>query len=352
MTGLLGSSTDYGTFTVLGNLTVDIAGVSSSTTYNRTLDFDTGVHTTTYTSNDGNTYTHTVFCSYPAQVCVYQLSSTGTLPSVTISFENLLSSQAYLNSTCGTNSVVLSGYTQYHSGWVLGMQYYAMTRAISSSTTSCSGSSLVVAEKSGVNTLSLIIGADTNYDQTKGNAANNFSFQGVSPVVSVQSVTSAAASQSVSTLLTAHTTDYKGLMGAFSINLPDTAGSAGLETSAIISRYSSSGAGDPYLESLLFTYGRHLFISSQRENSLPANLQGVWTQQYQPSWGSDYHANINFQMNHWGADQTGLGALQLATWNYMQNTWVPRGTLTAQLLYNASLGWVTHDEMNIFGHTG
>lgn len=55
-------------------------------------------------------------------------------------------------------------------------------------------------------------------------------------------------------------------------------------------------------------------------------------------------------MNHWGADLTGLGALQSPLWNYMENTWVPRGTETAQLLYGAP-GWVVHDEMNIFGHT-
>ena len=61
--------------------------------------------------------------------------------------------------------------------------------------------------------------------------------------------------------------------------------------------------------------------------------------------------NTNPQMNHWVADQTGLGDLQVAPWRYMQDTWVPQGTETVQLLYGAP-GWVTHDEMNIFGHTG
>jgi alpha-L-fucosidase 2 len=36
----------------------------------------------------------------------------------------------------------------------------------------------------------------------------------------------------------------------------------------------------------------------------------------------------------------------------MQNTWILRGTETAKLLYGAPAGWVTHDEMNIFGHNG
>ena len=29
----------------------------------------------------------------------------------------------------------------------------------------------------------------------------------------------------------------------------------------------------------------------------------------------------------------------------MQKTWAPRGSLTAQYLYNISEGWVTHDEV-------
>ena len=55
-------------------------------------------------------------------------------------------------------------------------------------------------------------------------------------------------------------------------------------------------------------------------------------------------------MNYWGADQTGLGKTQDALWNYMELNWVPRGSETARLLYNAS-GWVVHNEVNIFGHT-
>lgn len=35
----------------------------------------------------------------------------------------------------------------------------------------------------------------------------------------------------------------------------------------------------------------------------------------------------------------------------MAETGAPRGAETAELLYDAP-GWVTHDEMNIFGHTG
>jgi hypothetical protein len=84
----------------------------------------------------------------------------------------------------------------------------------------------------------------------------------------------------------------------------------------------TAAQGDPYVEALLFDYARHLFISSSREDSLPPNLQGVWEDKLECAWSGDYHANINLQMNHWFADQVGLGSLQKALWNYIEKTWV------------------------------
>jgi alpha-L-fucosidase 2 len=128
--------------------------------------------------------------------------------------------------------------------------------------------------------MSLGIGAGTNYDQTKGNAASNFSFQGVDPGPYVEAVTSSAAGQAESDIRLAH---YQCLNSAFALELPNPVESAGLETSVIISRYNYTAAGDPYLESLLFAHSSHLFISSSRENSLPPNPQGRWTSQLEPA---------------------------------------------------------------------
>ena len=350
---LLGSQAYYGSFQVYANLSVVIDGVTSGSNYNRSLDFSTGLHTTVFTGNDGNTYTSTVYCSYPDQVCVYNLSSSGKLPEISIALENQYVNSTLFNATCGDQYVRGTGVTQV--GPPLGMKYDGIARLTTRTGTAyCSNTTagtLVIPAVSHIRTFSLVIAANTDYDQLAGNAASNFSFKGVDPGPYVEAVTSAAAVKAESDIRHAHMEDYQDLMGRFTLELPDTAGSAGLETSVIISRYNYTGIGDPYLESTLFELGRHLFVSSERDNSLPTNLAGRWSQTLTAAWGADYHSNINFQMNHWSADQTGLGDLQVATWNYMQNTWVPRGTETAQLLYAGS-GWVTHDEMNIFGHTG
>ncbi|KFY14695.1 hypothetical protein V492_02453 [Pseudogymnoascus sp. VKM F-4246] len=355
---LLGNGDNYGSYQVFANLSVVIDGVSSSTTYNRSLDLSTGIHTSAYTTDDGNDYTSTVYCSYPDQICVYSLSSSAALPKITISLENQLTSAPY-SASCQPKdrSVTLSGVTQ--AGPPQGMQYKGKAQLIAGTGKPfCSGSSLVIPSDSKTRTFSLVIGAATNYDQLAGNAKSNYSFaipgsdttdthSLLGPLISA--VTSPAASKAERKLRQAHIADYQDLAGQFTLELPDPTGSTGLETSVLINQYNSSGLGDPYLESTIFEVGRHLFISSSRDNSLPTNLAGRWSETITAAWSADYHANINFQMNHWGVDQTGLGHLQAPTWDYIQNTWVPRGTETAQLIYGAP-GWVVHNEMNIFGH--
>jgi alpha-L-fucosidase 2 len=59
-------------------------------------------------------------------------------------------------------------------------------------------------------------------------------------------------------------------------------------------------------------------------------------------------ANINLQMNYWSAFHTNMD-VQKPLFDYIQDTWAPRGAQTAQLIYNVSRGWVTHNEMDVSG---
>ncbi|TVY84088.1 putative alpha-fucosidase A, partial [Lachnellula suecica] len=329
---LLGSSDNYGSYQVFGNLSVAIDGITSSTKYNISLDLSTGIHSTTYTTNNGTTYSTTVYCTYPDQVCVYDITSSSTLPEIRISFDNQQTDPSLFNTTCGDSHVRLTGVTQL--GPPTGMKYDGIARLFGNTAkpycSNTTSGTLVVPSTPGNRKLSLVIGAGTNYDQKAGNTASNFSFQGADPGPYVESVTNAASKKSEKDLRSAHLADYGNLWGQFSLDLPDTAGSSSLETSVILARYNASSPGDPFLESLLFQLGRHLFISSSRPNSLPPNLAGRWSETVGAAWSGDYHANINIQMNHWGVDATGLGALQSPLWDYMEDTWVPRGTETAK----------------------
>jgi alpha-L-fucosidase 2 len=113
---------------------------------------------------------------------------------------------------------------------------------------------------------------------------------------------------------------------------------------------------DRYLETLYYQYGRYLLIASSRPGGLPANLQGLWADGQAPPWGSDYHANINLQMNYWPALPCNLAECHEPLESYIKSL-VPRGELTARHYYcrpdgGPVRGWVTGVENNIWGHTG
>jgi alpha-L-fucosidase 2 len=332
----------------MANLTTSITGVLNYTNYKRSLDISKAIHTTTFDANEAS-FKSTIFCSYPNAVCVYNLESNKDLPSVDIAFENQYVSQSLVNLTCGDGFARLTGFTQLDSPE--GLKYETIVRIVGNVTSKCTSGKLAITPMVEQTSFTLVVGAGSEYDQTMGNAKNEFSFKGVDPGPQVSATTNFAAKKSYLDLLGMHLQDYTKLFDEFELYMPDMYNSSDVETGTLLANYSVNSTGNPYVESLLFDYSRYLLIASSREDSLPTNLQGRWTEKLNPDWSSDYHANINFQMNYWTADQTGLGYLAKSMWDYMENTWVPRGTETAQLLYNAS-GWVTHNEMNIFGHTG
>ncbi|KAI7502397.1 glycoside hydrolase family 95 protein [Hortaea werneckii] len=347
VTKLMGDGYNYGSFAVLGNLSITISNVDDAKDYERSLDLRTGVHTTSYSSG-GQAYKIETYCSYPDEVCVVDITSSGALPTVDIGFENTLSNASLISTSCSETEAHLHGITAAY----IGMTYKATARLLEHPARSrCDNGTLSVSIGQR-RELSLVIAAGTDYEESHGDLAHDFSFRGSDPGPYVESTVKAASRKSPKHLKHTHISDYCELSDAFALDLPDPHDSSKVETAELIANYkANSSSGNPYLESLMFDFGRHLFISSSRPGGLPPNLQGVWAQYLSNAWGADYHANINLQMNHWGVDQTGLGSLQEPLWDYMDRTWAPRGNETAELLY-AAPGWVTHNEMNIFGHTG
>lgn len=352
MSELLNDIVDYGTYQTLGNLSILFDASNDYTGYMRTLDLITGIHRSSWTSN-GSLFQSSVFCSYPAQSCVYGISSNTTLPSVNIALTNDLMDATLVNTSCGSGYTRIDGITQE----TIGLQFTSIAQVLGHTSTVCSSAdhSLTVSSSPGQNSITVVFSAESDYNQTNGDAAHDYSFKGDAAGPIVEQRVRAATNTTYNTLLQAHIDDYSSLMGRFTLDLPDTANSSTLQTADLVARYgtaNTTNGTDPYLEALLFDYSRHLLVSSSRQGSLPANLQGRWTEQLDPAWSSDYHANINLQMNYWAAEQTGLGALAEPLFAYLENTWAPRGSETAKLLYNASVGFVAHDEVNIFGYTG
>ncbi|RAL12336.1 glycoside hydrolase family 95 protein [Aspergillus homomorphus CBS 101889] len=347
VTALYGEFPDYGSYQVLGNLTIDLGDVGTVSNYRRSLDLQSGIYADQFRSGNVD-IEREAFCSYPDQVCVYRLSSNRTLPAITVGLENQLTSPTP-NVTCHGNSISLYGVTAPTIGMIYNARVTVVAPGLKTSSDHCSRINATVTVPKGQREVYLVFAAGTNYDASKGNAAAGFSFRGKDPYGQVLQTASSAAKKSYFTLRSSHVKDFRALSGTFELSLPDPNNSSNKPTTELIDSYTLPG--DPFVENLLFDYGRYLFISSSRPGSLPPNLQGLWTESYSPAWSGDYHANINLQMAHWAVEQTGLGALTEPLWSYITETWMPRGAETAGLLYGAKEGWVTHDEMNTFGHT-
>jgi len=108
-----------------------------------------------------------------------------------------------------------------------------------------------------------------------------------------------------------------------------------------------NGNKDEGLFELYFNYGRYLLISSSRQNSLPANLQGIWNKEMTPPWGSKYTININTEMNYWHAETANLSECHEALFKHLLRM-LPHGQEVASKMY-ACRGFVAHHNTDIFG---
>ncbi|MFW6218653.1 MAG: glycosyl hydrolase family 95 catalytic domain-containing protein [Bacteroidota bacterium] len=111
-----------------------------------------------------------------------------------------------------------------------------------------------------------------------------------------------------------------------------------------------NGHPDPELVTLYFQYGRYLLMgSSGFFGRLPANLQGVWNHHYNAPWSSDYHTNINLQMNYWPAEVCNLSETFHPYVHFFNKIMEP-GRVTAREMYGAN-GWTMHHVTDVFGYT-
>jgi alpha-L-fucosidase 2 len=160
-----------------------------------------------------------------------------------------------------------------------------------------------------------------------------------------------ASARSSEELLDRHRPDYSALFSVAELSLdggPGAAALAALPTNARLDRV-KNGETDLGLVALAFAYGRYLLISSSRQGSMPANLQGIWNEHVQPSWSCNFTSNINVQMNYWPAEVTGLGECHLQLIDLVESVAVA-GARTATEVYGCG-GWMAHHNLDIWGLT-
>ncbi len=119
-----------------------------------------------------------------------------------------------------------------------------------------------------------------------------------------------------------------------------------LPTGQRLERLRKGAQDDPDLIETYFQFGRYLLIASSRPGCLPANLQGVWNPHEKAPWNSDYHLNINIQMNYWPAETTGLPEVHLPLFDLMHSFQAPGKEMARRL---GMKGWCMGHATDVWG---
>ncbi|PRP75040.1 hypothetical protein PROFUN_03876 [Planoprotostelium fungivorum] len=285
------------------------------------------------------------FCSHPDEVCVFRFTTSGdTSLLMNISLNIPLKKKEERTSyRCEKGVMTMRSYaTNSTTSLLYQVQASVLTGGLPGE---CSGTSVII---NNPRDLLIVLSAASDYDPSKGDTENGFTFRGEDPQVKIHQILSAVSNKTFETLRTRHEKDFSRLYNSFQLKW-NTA-EEDIPTDDRVKRYRNS-TRDNTLELLQFNFGRYLLISSSRSGTLPANLQGLWANDLSPAWSADYHTDINLQMNYWIAHSTGLSETFEPVVDYITQNWLPRGRETARIHYNSS-GFVAHEELNIFGSTG
>lgn len=145
-----------------------------------------------------------------------------------------------------------------------------------------------------------------------------------------------------------HIEDYKYYYDRVEFELNDMSDLDSIPTNIQLLRC-KAGVYSNALFKTYFDFGRYLLISSSREGTYPANLQGIWNDKMKPSWDSKYTLNINLEMNYWPAEVCNLSECHMPLFEHIKRM-LPHGRITASKMYGCR-GFVAHHNTDIYGDT-
>ncbi|NUT29561.1 MAG: glycosyl hydrolase [Streptomyces sp.] len=306
--------------------------------YQRVLDFVEGVHVTRFGA-PGRRVLREAFASRSADVMVFRYTSEDDA--------GLSGAISLMSGQAGAPTTVDAAARQLSFSGVMGngLKHACSVRVVH--TDGEFRADGAVLRFSGATTLTLLLDARTDY---KLDAAAGW--RGTDPAPVVAASLDKAATRSYEEMRDEHTAKTRSLMKRVSVSWGTTDDAVvALSTSARLARYAAGGE-DPTLEQVMFDLGRYLLISSSRPNGLPANLQGLWNDSNTPAWASDYHTNINVQMNYWGAETTNLPECHEALVGFIQQVAVPSRVATRNAFGEDTRGWTARTSQSVFGGNG
>lgn len=324
---------NFGRYQTFGELLIETGhpAFEKRMDYRRDLDLSTGIHSITYT-HGGTRFERTAFCSNPDRVLVFRFAADQPgKQNLSLKFFT-----PHAIETTGEKGVFVASGKVENNGLKLDARIGVLHKE-----------GKVTASKDGIKVegadhATFILVAGTDY------APSYPTYRGADPAEKNTATLAKAMKSGFEQLKKRHIADHASLHGRVSLDLGETPEE--IQKLPLDERLRlNKKQADHDLEELYFQFGRYLLIGSSRPGGLPANLQGIWCNETIPAWNSDYHLNINLQMNYWPSGPCNLLECQEPLIDYMDALRKP-GAITAKA-YNGASGWTSHLSGNLWGYT-
>ena len=344
---LVGVNDGRGVYQSWGDIYLTFDGMSNSDVpadYERNLDLSEAVANVDFTK-DGTKYHREYFISYPDNVLAMKLTAEGDdklALNVKFPIDNGEASEVsgITSSKLGkdvTYTVDAAEGTIVNAGSLQDnkMKLNSMLKVVTAGTVA-EGEDHESLDISGADEVIIFVSADTDYKNDYPTYRSGETDAELAQ--SVSDVVNAAAEKGYDQVKSRHLTDYKNLFDRLSLDLGQA--KSDKTTDQLLNAYvGRNGAGPAskseraLLEVLLYQFGRYLTIASSRDGDLPSNLQGVWMNRVggegRVPWGSDYHINVNLQMNYWPVYSSNLAECSTPLIDYIDSLREP-GRVTAE----------------------
>ena len=327
-----------------GNLLINYKWNSVPKNYKRRLDLETGINTTEF-QVDGKNYTQKIWISAPDNLMVIQiLSDNGGLinGAFQLKRENDIAIRVFPSGIIKLNGQIIDAENPKKGPGGNHMKFSGELRLkAESGSISNTDTSLVVSDAKNI-TILFTAATDYNIDKLDFDRTIN-------PENTCKTILDKAAAYTPIILEQRHLKEYQPIFNRVKLDLGSDSFS-NLPTDLRLDQVRNGGS-DNGLIALYFQYGRYLLIGSSRKPGvLPANLQGIWSNEMAAPWNADFHTNINLQMNYWLAENCNLSEMSDPLSKFMTGLMVP-GTVTAKEMYGTK-GWTIHHLTDPFGRTG
>lgn len=381
-----GGTQGYGYYLNYGSMYLDFDGISEGdvTNYTRDLDLKTAIAGVDYDLDDTH-YSRENFTSYPDNVIVTHITADG---SETINMDVVVEPDNTSGGGANTNNAYQRTWDTTVSDGMISiegklsdnnMQFVSHTQVLADADgTVTDGEGRVTV--SGASEVTIITSIGTDYKDEFYNEGKTIQYYYRTGETMdelsqrVQWYVNQAVGKGYEKVRADHIADYQNIFSRVDLDLGQ--GATAKTTDALLSAYNNNSATEEerrYLEVLLFQYGRFLTIESSRETkmdkmtidneevtyereTLPSNLQGLWTGCNNSPWHSDYHMNVNLQMNYWPTYSTNMAECGEPLIDYVDALREP-GRITAAIYAGVKSedgeenGFMAHTQNNPFGWT-